>query len=154
MSAKKGKQPILVPVDFSAHSKAALLKACELAGCTDVPVLVLHVIHDPADMPGYYGAVTKKKKLVRVEDLAKESFDDFVRAIVGEHADVEALKSVEKMLVIGLPVNRILEVAEKKHASMVVMGSQGRTGIKHLLLGSKAEQVVRLCPAPVMIVKN
>jgi len=154
MNAKKGKRPILVPVDFSGHSKAALLKACELAGCTDEPVLVLHVIHDPADMPGYYGAVTKKKKLVRIEDLAQESFDDFVRAVVEEHPDLEPLKNVEKMLVVGLPVNRILEVADKKGASMVVMGSQGRTGIKHLMLGSKSEQVVRLCPAPVMIVKN
>lgn len=154
MNAKKGKRPILVPVDFSGHSKAALLKACELAGCTDEPVLVLHVIHDPADMPGYYGAVTKKKKLVRIEDLAQESFDDFVRAVVEEHPDLEPLKNVEKMLVVGLPVNRILEVADKKHVSMVVMGSQGRTGIKHLMLGSKAEQVVRLCPAPVLIVKN
>jgi len=154
MNAKKGKRPILVPVDFSGHSKAALLKACELAGCTDEPVLVLHVIHDPADMPGYYGAVTKKKKLVRIEDLAQESFDDFVRAVVEEHPDLEPLKNVEKMLVVGLPVNRILEVADKKHVSMVVMGSQGRTGIKHLMLGSKSEQVVRLCPGPVMIVKN
>ena len=154
MNAKKGKRPILVPVDLSGHSKAALFKACELAGCTDEPVLVLHVIHDPADMPGYYGAVTKKKKLVRIEDLAQESFDDFVRAVVEEHPGLEPLKNVEKMLVVGLPVNRILEVADKKHVSMVVMGSQGRTGIKHLMLGSKSEQVVRLCPAPVMIVKN
>ena len=154
MNAKKGKQPILVPVDFSAHSKAALLKACELAECTGEPVLVLHVVHDPADMPGYYGAVTKKKELVRIEDLAQESFDDFVRGVMEEHRDLESVKSIETKLVVGLPVNRILEVADKKHVSMVVMGSQGRTGIKHLMLGSKAEQVVRLCPAPVMIVKN
>jgi nucleotide-binding universal stress UspA family protein len=58
------------------------------------------------------------------------------------------------MLVVGLPVNRILEVADKKSASIVVMGSQGRTGIKHLMLGSKSEQIVRLCPYPVLIVKN
>ena len=37
---------------------------------------------------------------------------------------------------------------------MVVMGSRGRTGLSRLMLGSKAEQVVRLCPAPVTIVKN
>jgi nucleotide-binding universal stress UspA family protein len=58
------------------------------------------------------------------------------------------------MLVVGLPVNRILESAEKIHARMIVMGSQGRTGLAHALLGSKAEQVVRLSPAPVMIVKD
>ena len=154
MNAKKSNKPILVPVDFSAHSKAALLKACELAGCTNDPVLVLHVIHDPADMPGYYGQVTKKKKLLRIEDLARESFDDFMQTVIEENPDVKLLKKVERMLVVGLPVNRILEVAKKRDASMVVMGSQGRTGIQHLMLGSKAEQVTRLCQAPVLIVKK
>ena len=154
MNVKKSKRPILVPVDFSAHSKAALLKACELAECTKEPVIVLHVVHDPADMPGYYGAVTKKKELLKIEDLAQESFDDFIRAIVEEYPELKLLKAAEKMLVVGLPVNRILEVADKKSASIVVMGSQGRTGIKHLMLGSKSEQIVRLCPYPVLIVKN
>ncbi|MGB5535376.1 MAG: universal stress protein, partial [Thiogranum sp.] len=56
-------------------------------------------------------------------------------------------------LVVGLPVNRILEVAKKSDASMIVMGSQGRTGLAHALLGSKAEQVVHLSPIPVTIVK-
>ena len=46
------------------------------------------------------------------------------------------------------------EVADQVDAGMVVMGSQGRTGLKHLMLGSKAEQIVRLCPVPVLIVKN
>ena len=66
--------PILVPVDFSPHSTAALLQAARLAECTGQRLLVLHVIHDPAEMPGYYGRVTKKKKLVRIEDLAREAF--------------------------------------------------------------------------------
>ena len=57
------------------------------------------------------------------------------------------------MLVIGLPVNRILEAAEKIDARMIVMGSQGRTGFVQAMLGSKAEQVVRLAARPVMIVK-
>ena len=48
---------------------------------------------------------------------------------------------------------RILEVIDKSGTSLVVMGSQGRTGLDHLMLGSKAEQVVRLSPVPVMIVK-
>jgi len=151
---KKGSQPILVPVDFSSHAKAALLKACELAACIDEPVIVLHVIHDPADMPGYYGQVTKKKKLLRIEDLAQEAFDEFIQATIAEYPDVKMLHKAEKMLVVGLPVSRIVEVAKKKDASMVVMGSQGRTGLAHMMLGSKAEQVVRMCPVPVLIVKK
>ena len=113
MKAKKGSQPILVPVDFSAHSKAALLKACELAECNNAPLLVLHVVHDPAEMPGYYGKVTKKKKLLRIEDLASESFDEFMQTTIGENPDAKLLKKAERMLVVGLPVNRIIEVARK-----------------------------------------
>ena len=47
----------------------------------------------------------------------------------------------------------VKEMAEKTDACMIVMGSQGRTGLAHVLLGSKAEQVVRLAPKPVTIVK-
>lgn len=154
MKANKGGRPILVPLDFSSHSKAALMKASEMAECTGDPLLVLHVIHDPADMPGYYGLVTKKKKLLRIEDLARDSYNEFMKATRAEYPNVKKLEEVEDLLVVGLPVSRILEVAEKRNASMVVMGSQGRTGLAHVMLGSKAEQVVRLCPVPVLIVKK
>ena len=58
------------------------------------------------------------------------------------------------MLVKGIPVTRILQVVEEIDASMVVMGSLGRTGLKYVFLGSKAEQIVRQCPVTVMIVKS
>ena len=153
MTEKQGPQPILVPVDFSPHSQAALIQACEMAECMQQPVVVLHVVHDPGEMPGYYTKLTKKKHLVRIEDLAREMLDRFMDEFRTQHPQLKILKKAEAMLVVGLPVTRILQVAEKLHASMVVMGSQGRTGLKHMLLGSKAEQVVRLAPLPVTIVK-
>ncbi|MDH3694421.1 MAG: universal stress protein, partial [Gammaproteobacteria bacterium] len=63
------------------------------------------------------------------------------------------LKKAERLLVAGLPVTRILEVAKRLEPKMLVMGSAGRTGLSHFLLGSKAEQLLRLCPYPVTIVK-
>ncbi|MCP3868681.1 MAG: universal stress protein [Gammaproteobacteria bacterium] len=153
MVAKSSNKSILVPVDFSAHSEAALLKACELAECTKQKIIVLHVVHDPGEMPGYYAKVTKKKMLVRMEDAAKEMLDEFIEQAAEKHPDIKGLKHLETMLILGLPVTRILQVIEKKQPSMVVMGSQGRTGLSHLLIGSKAEQLVRLCPVPVTIVK-
>ena len=145
--------PILVPVDFSTHSEAALLKACELAACMKQPLLILHVVHDPGEMPGYYARITKKKQVVRIEDIAQEAFDGFVDSMLKRYPDQKQLKQAQRKLVVGLPVTRILEVAEKEGAGMIVMGSQGRTGLDHILLGSKAEQVVRLSPLPVTIVK-
>ena len=153
-SSKKKKRPILVPVDFSPHSLSALIKACEWAECTDQPIVVLHVVHDPAEMPGYYGKVTKKKKLLRIEDLAKEAFEEFMSDMIEQHSACARLRKAETVLVMGLPANRILEMVEKLDAAMVIMSSQGRTGLKHLMLGSKAEQIVRLCPVPVLIVKD
>ncbi len=154
MAKNEGKKPILVPVDFSAHSLVALLKACELADCTRQPVIILHVVHDPAEMPGYYSLVTKKKKIAHIEDLAQEAFDTFIQDAIEQNPDVKLLQEAQTRLVVGLPVNRILEMIEITKASMVVMGSHGRTGMKHIMLGSKAEQVVRLCPVPIMIVKE
>jgi nucleotide-binding universal stress UspA family protein len=118
------------------------------------PIVILHVVHDPAEMPGYYNRMTKKKALVRIEDLALEMFDEFMRELIKNNPDKKLLKKAERILVLGIPVTRILEVAKKINASMIVMGSQGRTGLKHLLLGSKAEQVVKLAQIPVTIVKG
>ena len=154
MSEKSSKQTILVPVDFSAFSEAALVKACELADCMKLPVVILHVVHDPSELPGYYAKMTKKKNLVRMEDVAKEMFDEFMEMMIKNHPKLKALAKAESMLVVGLPVGRILEVAKTVDAEMIVMGSQGHTGLKHMLLGSKAEQVVRLSPVSVTIVKT
>lgn len=153
MSEKTVKQPILVPVDFSAASEAALLKAFELAECLKVRVVVLHVVHDPVDMPGYYSTMVKKKKLARMQDAARAMLDEFIQAFRKKYATKKRLKRTERILVIGLPVTRILQVAEKIDAAMVVMGSKGETGLKHFMLGSVAERTVQLCPLPVMVVK-
>ncbi len=153
MAAKSKKRPILVPVDFSTHSEAALLKACELARCFERPIVVLHVVHDPGDMPSYYSRIAKKKQLVRVEDIADEMFSEFIASIKKKYPDNKILKGIKTMMVKGIPVTRILQVVEKIDAAMVVMGSLGRTGLKHVFLGSKAEQVVRQCPVTTTIVK-
>lgn len=154
MAPKAKGQPILVPVDFSVYSEAALLCAADLADMIDEPLIVLHVVHDPGEAPGYYAVKGRKKQLHRLEDVASEMLQEFMEAVIKKHPDNMALKTAQTELVTGLPVNRILEVAEKNHARMIVMGSQGRTGLSHVLLGSKAEQVVHLSPIPVTIVKN
>jgi len=154
VAGKTKRKPILVPVDFSSYSEAALLKACELADCLRAPIIVLHVVHDPGEMPSYYSQITKKKNLLRIEDIAAEMFADYIKAVKKKNPGHKGLKKIKTMLVKGLPVTRILQVADKTEAAMVVMGSLGRTGLSHVLLGSKAEQVVRLCPVPVTIVKS
>jgi nucleotide-binding universal stress UspA family protein len=89
-----------------------------------------------------------------MEDIAAEILQEYMQEMQKKHPGLGALQNAENLLVVGIPVTRILEAAEKVDARMIVMGSQGRTGLSHLMLGSKAEQVVRLAKMPVMIVKD
>lgn len=154
MTDKITRQPVLVPVDFSPHSEAALLCAVDLAKCLGQPLLVLHVVHDPGSMPGYYGKALKKKQLHRIEDAAAEMLEEFLHAVGKRHHEFKKLADVESMLVKGLPSHRILEVAEQRSASMIVLGSRGLTGMQHLLIGSVAERIVHLAKVPVTVVKS
>jgi nucleotide-binding universal stress UspA family protein len=145
---------ILVPVDFSEHSEAALIKASEYAQAMSASLVVLHVVHDPGEMPGYYAKLIKKKRVTRIQDMAAEAFDQFMNRASDEDPENERLREADRLMVSGLPVTRILEVVDYLEPMMVVMGSQGRTGLKHLVIGSKAAQIVQLCPVPVTIVKK
>ena len=145
---------ILVPVDFSAHSAAALEHAAKMAELVPAAIVALHVVHDPGEMPGYYSRLVKEKHFRRIQDAAASAFHEFMQQIIEENPDSAVLADIEPLMVIGLPVSRILEVVKELDPIMVVMGSQGRTGLKHLFIGSKAAQVIQLCPVPVTIVKD
>lgn len=144
-------RPILVPVDFSEDARAALIWAGELAQLIDAPVVVLHVVHDPSHAPGYYRDT--EDLLQPMEAVAAKMLQRFLKHVGKDVGERKFYKNLSTKLVLGLPVSRILEVADKLNARMIVMGSQGRTGLKRLLLGSKAEQVVRIAQVPVIIVK-
>ena len=149
-----GDGPVLVAVDFTPDSEAAVLWACDYAGCVGAGVVVLHVIHDPADEPGYYRKAGED--LLRpMEDVAVEMMDRFLATLAEKEsqAGLDPLEGAERVLVKGVPATRILEIAQAKAARLIVMGSRGRTGLPHLLLGSKAERVVQMSPIPVTIVK-
>lgn len=149
-SASKG--PILVAVDFTPDSEAALIWACEYAALAGSDVTVLHVVHDPADAPGSYRA--KESDLLRpMQDVAAGMMKDFLEKFRAKRPELTALQDAEALLVKGIPATRILEQAKARKASIIVMGSRGHTGLPHLLLGSKAERVVQLATVPVTIVK-
>ena len=147
-------RPILVPVDFSDCSSSALTLAATLGDCLKVPLLVLHVVHDPNNMPGYYAKLRKKKQIHRMQDLASEMLEQFLRGVSKHNPALKALNKPDQMQVTGLPVKRILEVADKLDARMIVMGSRGRTGLSKLLLGSTAAQVVQLSTILVLVAKG
>ncbi len=145
--------PLLVAVDFSPDSEAALRWAARLASDLRAPLLVLHVIHDPAETPGTY-ARAAAAPLERVEDVARTMLEDFVRRVREQEPALRVLERAELCIVRGLPEGRILELADQRGARLVVMGGRGRTRLADLLLGSKTERVARLARAPVAIIKG
>ena len=155
MSKKSDKTTLLVAVDFSPFSEEALIFASQLAEKLKAQLLVLHVIHDPAEAPGFYAQKGKKKKFLKsMEESANEMMQEFLLKIRETHPDQVPLKKAKSLLVVGTPVTRIVEVAEKNQVSMIIIGSHGRTGLAHLLVGSKVQRVIQLSPVPVTVVKT
>ena len=152
---KTKKNTILVLVDFSPPSEAAMAYAGELATQIDAQLSVLHIVHDPGESPGYYAPKKKgKKHIQRMEDVASDMMNDFLLKVTKENPNFKALQKAEPVLISGLPVTRMIQMIEKTKPYMVVMGNQGRSGLELLMMGSKAEQVVRLSPVPVTVVKS
>lgn len=151
---QKREGPILVPVDFSEDSRAAIKAAIPLAGCLHANLIVLHVVHDPSNRPGFYKSLPAGNTVLRtMEEAAVEMMEMFL-AENSVREEVEALGlTLTTQLIPGLPVTQILNAARQEEAAMIVMGSRGLTGVNRLLLGSKAERVVQLSPIPVMVVK-
>ena len=117
------------------------------------PVLVLHVVHDSTVAPDYY-QIDDGDWLAPLEEAAEARMQQFVEEMQKAGSGFKSMESLEPRLTVGQPVPKILEVAEEIDARLIVMGSQGLTGLAHLLIGSKAEQVVRMSKIPVTIVKK
>ncbi len=148
------KRPILVPVDFSPCSKDALLFACDFADRFQSPLLILHVVHDPITKPGFYRKKDNSDRMLPLDKLAGGMMKEFIDLLRNEQPELDTLTKARTMLVNGLPDERIPEVAVREDVAMIIMGSHGRTGLAHLLLGSVAEKVTKQSKVPVTIVKE
>jgi nucleotide-binding universal stress UspA family protein len=156
MAETEEKPAILVAIDFSDHSIRALIYAARLAIRLDDRLIILHVIHDQAG--GYYADKKvkrgEKKLLKRMEDIAGEMMEELIQQQREAHPEIKSvLKKAEIVLVSGLTVTKVLQVVEKTAPELLVLGNKGRSSLKDILLGSKAEQLIRLCPIPVTLVK-
>ena len=134
---------VVVPIDFSEDSFAALSTASELV--TDPTHL--HVIHvlpelEPADPGVIWHTIDDEGRTKHAaEALQKELHARGVRA-------------GQSVIRIGDPGHEIAEYAEEVSAGLVALSSHGRTGLRRLLLGSVADRVVRLARCPVLVLKK
>jgi len=148
----KAAAPVLCAVDFSMDSEVALLWAARQAEREDARLVVLHVVHDPASSPGFYRK-PEAGWLRPMEEVAQEMFGEFLDGVRERNPGAVGLGRIETMLRTGLPAGRITEAAEEIGAGLVVVGSRGRTGLPHIMLGSVAQRVAQTAAAPVTVVK-
>ncbi len=144
--------PIMVAVDFSDSSEAALRWAYGYAEAVKSPLEILHVIHDPADSPGTYSP-NGGDVLEPMADVAKRRLDKFLDRVSGEDPEFSGLGGARRLCVAGLPATRILDVARAHGARLIVLGSQQRNGLGRLVHGSTAVHIARHAGIPVTIVK-
>lgn len=141
---------ILVPMDFSAPSDAALECARAVAVQFAGTLHLLHVAEDP-----YRALYSAEVFVPEVEGLRDEILADALGRLKARlrRADVEQLHATADA-VIGTPAMSIVEYAEGHDIDLIVMGTHGRGGMSHLLMGSVAERVVRTAPCPVLAVRE
>jgi nucleotide-binding universal stress UspA family protein len=135
---------ILVPTDFSEHAERALSAATSFARVIGA---TLHVVHVGPVMP-YFGPPFAPGKAFanELKVASRQEFDAYMATL--RQRGVEAVGTLTE----GIAYVEINRVAKEAGSDLIVMGTHGRTGIEHALLGSVAERVVRTSPIPVMVV--
>jgi universal stress protein A len=160
---------VLVPTDFSEPATRALRCAIEEATLHGATVTLLHVLSPNSGTNVYY--VTGAP-----EPGPQAGFDPVVGGRIGAPPSVEptvvrrdysqeALGRLQDLVpdafqdrwqvevATGHPADTIVRIAQERNIDLIIMGTNGRTGLQHAFLGSVAEKVVRLAPCPVMTVR-
>lgn len=132
---------ILFPTDLSELAAPAFALACSLARDMGARLLVLHVVPPPV----VHGEVVARRQ---PNGFYKDLWED-LRKLQSKEGDV----NVEHHLIDGVPATEIIRFASEHEAGLIVMGTHGRTGLVHLLMGSVAEQVMRNAACPVLTVR-
>ena len=145
-----GFKRIIVPIDFSDCSRRALEYAAATARAHSSKLTILHVFEESFVKP-YVNAANSEEEaneiIKEIERVNDSKYDEFLKTIDLEGVDYE------KLLIKGIPETEIVEIAMEQQANLIVMGTHGRSGIKHLLIGSTAEEVVRTVHCDIIIVK-
>ncbi len=141
-------QTILVPIDFSDHADGVVEWAKYLAEEHGSRIALLHVYHLPVEFQQVEGAYLPADFWTSVKEEAKRQL-----AVYGQQLRECGIEA-EEITREGYPATVIEEEAQEVGADLIVIGSHGRTGLKHMLLGSIAERVVQKAPCAVLTIKK
>lgn len=140
---------ILLPFDFSDHSRETLAFVLAWGDCGQPQILLLHVVASSeleafatlGGGPSEALANRQQEALGQLQTVA----DEARQGSPGLH--------ISALVTTGVPFREICRIAEEEHASLIAIGTHGRTGFAHLLIGSTAERVVQHASCPVLSIK-
>ena len=139
---------ILVPLDFSDQTPNVLDWAAHLAKQHGGRVILLHAYHLPVEFQQLEGAYLPPDFWSNVKVEAEQSLSRYAEEL--ERRGIQ----VESVVREGYPATVIVDEAASQSVELIVIGTHGLSGLKHLLLGSIAERVVQRAPCPVLTVKT
>ena len=135
---------ILVPTDFSEYSAVSLDYACSFAEKFNAELHLLHVLEMHASStPVFAGGLVLTPQVQESRTAAEKSL-----------LELECGREAIRATVVGPPFLEILRYARDNEIDLIVMGTHGRSGLAHVLVGSVAERVVRKASCPVLTVRH
>jgi nucleotide-binding universal stress UspA family protein len=142
-------QPIVFATDFSPASKGALEKAIELARKEGAELIVAHVYEPPASLS--HSGVADDLIEAELENTIRRDVEKQLEPVLA-NARTAGVK-VRGEILSGQPAKRLADLAARCGAAILVVGTHGRTGLKKLVTGSVASQVIATAPCPVLTVR-
>lgn len=144
-------QRILVPIDGSATAERGLREAVELAKLCRAGVVLLHVTEVYPVMMEMVTATTWEQITTDLRSQGQRLLDQARERVIAEGVACEAhLEDVAAARVCDV----IVEQARERGCDLIVMGTHGRRGFSHALIGSDAERVLRMAPVPVLLLRS
>ncbi|KKO19212.1 MAG: universal stress protein [Candidatus Brocadia sp.] len=139
---------ILCPIDYSVYSEMALKYAIEFAEKYQAKLCLIHVldirVYDINNPDLYDVNIVDEETIAKLRERLLRCVTDDTRGKI----------AVEARIIQGVPFAEIIRAAKEYKADMIVIGTHGRTGISHAIMGSVAEKVVRKAPCPVLTIRH
>lgn len=141
---------ILVPTDFSKFSEPAMQYGCAMAARFGAELHLLHVVPDPAMLVPEAAAFSVETMQAQSETMVKDAAATLQKLPPdGWENDKPVVREVR----VGAAFIEIIDYAREASIDLIVIGTHGRSGLMHVLMGSVAERIVRKSPCPVLTVK-
>jgi len=141
-------QKILIPTDGSEYSRYATEYATKLSRELKAGLVLASVVDVRYDM---YDAYSEVHSVVQIEEIIREQV---TKSLDQRAAELEEKGyKVKKILKVGDVIHELLEIIQSEKIDLVVIGTHGRKGFSHFLLGSTTEKLVRSAPCPVLTVR-